>query len=65
MNNSKFGKILAKEITARHHYFDLSLEQNSIFKPALKKMDTVTPKPNDMTLIINIKRHLQFRVSIC
>ena len=47
MKKSKFGKILAKEIrkiTERCRYFDFSLEQDIISKPALKKRDTVTPK---------------------
>ena len=55
MKKSKFGNILAKEIkkiTKRYHYFDFRLEQDIISEPALKKKDTVTPKPNDMTRII-------------
>ena len=47
MKKSKFGNILAKEIkkiTERYPYFDFSLEQDIISKPALKKRDTVTPK---------------------
>ena len=47
MKKSKFGNILAKEIkkiTEHYPYFDFSLEQDIISKPALKKRDTVTPK---------------------
>ena len=44
MKKSRFGKILAKEITERYRYFDLSLEQDIIFKPALKKRDTISPE---------------------
>ena len=44
MKKSRFGKILTKEITERYRYFDLSLEQNIIFKPAHKKRDTIIPK---------------------
>ena len=55
MKKSKFGNILAKEIkkiTKRYHYFDFRSEQDIISEHALKKKDTVTPKPNDMTHII-------------
>ena len=46
MKKSKFGNILAKElkIAERYPYFDFSLEQDIISKPALKKRDTVAPK---------------------
>ena len=44
MKKSRFGKILAKEITERYSYFDLSLEQDIIFKPTLKMRDAITPK---------------------
>ena len=64
MKKSKFGKILAKEITEHYRYFDFSLEQDIIFKPALKKKEPLPQKPDDMTRIINIKRHLQFRFCI-
>ena len=64
MKKSKFGKILAKEITECYRYFDFSLEQDIIYNPALKKKDTVTQKPDDVTRIMNIKRDLQFRFCI-
>ena len=41
------------------------LEQDIISKPALKNRDTITPKTNRHTHIINIGRHLQFRFCIC
>ena len=44
MKKSRFGKILTKEITERYRCFDLGLEQDIIFKPALKKRDTIGPK---------------------
>ena len=65
MKKSRFGKILTKEITERYRYFDLSLEQNIIFKPAHKRGIPLSQKPNGMTRIINIKRHLLFRFCIC
>ena len=44
MKKSKFDIIMDKEITERYRYFDFSLEQNNILKPALKKRNTITPK---------------------
>ena len=42
MKRSKFGKIPAKGITERYRYCDFSVEQDIIFKPALKTRDTVS-----------------------
>ena len=47
MKKSKFGNVLTKKIkkiTERYPYFDFSLEQDIVSKPALKRRDSVTPK---------------------
>ena len=44
MKKSRFGKVLVKKIKERCRYFNVSLEQDIISEPALRKRDTVSLK---------------------